>query len=389
MINLTLCLTHDCNLRCGYCYAGRKRPVSMSVETAFRSIDFGLEQARKEGKALGRQPEILIGFFGGEPLLEWDLLRKCRKYAEKEALRSGIRLKWTLTTNMTLLTEERVAWLMEKGFRLGLSLDGNAAMHGVWRKYPDGRNSHGDCAAALEWFKGREHRADLICVVNPLNVRHLADSVRWMGETCGLDIMLNPDFGARWTEEALETLSSAYEEIGREVLRSYQAGRPLTLNVIQSKIAAYVKGGYEACEMCTLGEREIAVAVSGNMYPCARLVGNDDNESLRMGNVWTGEDWKKKMTLSAARGNKNPKCFFCPLRPRCLQWCGCVNYVTSGRTDWVGEFTCFHERLSIRVADDVAETLWEERNPWFIREFYSGTLPAAGGEEEAGAVEEK
>lgn len=375
MINLTLCLTHDCNLRCGYCYAGRKRPVVMSGETAFRSIDFGLERAQKEGKALGKRPEILIGFFGGEPLLEWDLLRKCREYAEKEAAPSGIRLKWTLTTNMTLLTEERVEWLMEQGFHLGLSLDGNAAMHGVWRKYPDGSNSHGDCVRALEWFKGRESRANLICVVNPRNVRHLEDSVQWMGEVCGLGIMLNPDFGAAWTDEALETLSGAYEKIGEEVVRRYREGRSLTLNVIQSKIAAYVKGGYETCEMCSLGEREIAVAPSGNLYPCARLVGDDDVEDLRMGHVLTGEDWEKKLKLSAARGNKNPKCFSCALRPRCLQWCGCVNYVTSGRTDWVGDFTCFHERLSIRVADKVAETLWEERNPWFIREFYSGAVP--------------
>ena len=133
MIYLTLCLTHDCNLRCGYCYAGRKRAVSMSRKTAFRSIDFGLQQACREGKALGKMPEIQIGFFGGEPLLEWTLLQECREYAEAESSRAGINLKWTLTTNMTLLTEERVVWLMEKGFHLGLSMDGNAAMHGVWR----------------------------------------------------------------------------------------------------------------------------------------------------------------------------------------------------------------------------------------------------------------
>ena len=378
MIYLTLCLTHDCNLRCGYCYAGRKRAVSMSRKTAFRSIDFGLQQACREGKALGKMTEIQIGFFGGEPLLEWTLLQECREYAEAESSRAGINLKWTLTTNMTLLTEERVVWLMEKGFHLGLSMDGNAAMHGVWRNYPDGRSSHAECVAALEWFKGREHRAELICVVNPANVKHLEESVRWMGGACGLDIMLNPDFGAKWTPEALAALSAAYEKVGEEVVRRYRAGNPLTLNVIQSKIGAYVKGGYQTCDMCSLGEREIAVAVSGNIYPCARLVGNDDLENLCMGNVLTGVDREKKLKLAAARGNRNPKCLDCSLRAWCLQWCGCVNYVTSGRTDWVGEFTCFHEKLSIRVADRVAETLWEERNPWFIREFYSGVSSGDG-----------
>lgn len=173
--------------------------------------------------------------------------------------------------------------------------------------------------AALEWFKGREHRAELICVVNPANVKHLEESVRWMGGACGLDIMLNPDFGAKWTPEALAALSAAYEKVGEEVVRRYRAGNPLTLNVIQSKIGAYVKGGYQTCDMCSLGEREIAVAVSGNIYPCARLVGNDDLENLCMGNVLTGVDREKKLKLAAARGNRNPKCLDCSLRARCLQ----------------------------------------------------------------------
>lgn len=373
MINLTLCLTHDCNLRCGYCYAGRKRPVPMKRETAFRAIDFGLKQARKEGAALGKPPKLLIGFFGGEPLLEWELLQACVAYARERVSQGETTLKWTLTTNMTLLTEEKAGWLLEQGFHMGLSLDGNAAMHGVWRKYPDGRNSHADCVPALQWFRGREETASIICVVNPANVGHLTEAVRWMGDACGLDIMLNPDFGARWSESDLATLSTAYEQIGRDVTERYREGRPLVLNVIQSKIASYVKGGYEPCEMCTLGEREIAVAASGNMYPCARLVGDDDKQDLLMGNVFSGMNPEARARLATQRGNRNPKCLSCELRPRCVQWCGCVNYVTSGRTDWVGDFTCFHERLSIRVADEVAETLWNEQNPLFIREFYSGT----------------
>ncbi len=371
MIQLTLCLTHDCNLRCGYCYAGKKHPHDMPKETAFRGIELGIAEALKEGAAKGTSPKIQFGFFGGEPLLEWDLLTQCYEYAMQVSAQVGICPKWAVTTNMTLLTQERAKWLLERDFYVGLSLDGNERMHGVWRKYADGSNSHADCVRALPWFKGHECRTAIACVVNPRNVCYLAESVRWLAEICRIKILLNPDFSADWSESALAELSRAYQEIGELTISMYRENRRLTVNVIQSKIATYVKGGYAECDKCSLGEREMAVAVSGNMYPCARLVGDDDKEHLCMGNVLTGINPEKRLQLQAARGNNNPMCLGCVYRNRCVQWCGCVNEVTSGRTDWVGEFTCYHERLSISVADYVAETLWKERNPLFIREFYS------------------
>ena len=70
-LQLTLCLTHDCTLRCRYCYAGRKYQHAMSRETAERGIDIGLEEALRTQRGLD------IGFFGGEPLMEWEQLQHC------------------------------------------------------------------------------------------------------------------------------------------------------------------------------------------------------------------------------------------------------------------------------------------------------------------------
>ncbi len=108
-LQLTLCLTHDCTLRCRYCYAGRKYAHAMSRETAERGMDIGLD----------------LSFFGGEPLLEWDLLQHCCNYLKQQAADQGVRVRFGITTNGTLLTRKRLEWLAEQDFLVGLSVDGS------------------------------------------------------------------------------------------------------------------------------------------------------------------------------------------------------------------------------------------------------------------------
>lgn len=377
-MDLTLCLTHDCNLRCGYCYAGRKHRKTMEWEVAKAAIDFSLKESLSEVElGLTEAPSMVLGFFGGEPLLEWELLKRCHAYVHEQADRLGVRVRHTVTTNMTLLDAEKCSWLLENGYYLGLSLDGNEAMHDTWRKYAGGRGSHADCIKALPLLEGHESRAEIVCVVDPANVRHLADSVRWLADATRVNIALNPNFSADWTEEALELLSAQYREMADFYVQRFREGRPIHVNVIDGKIKTHVQGGYQTCDKCSMGEKEVAVSAAGNFYPCARLVGNDDAEDIRFGNVWSGYDTDRRLRLIAERGNRNPVCFVCPVRERCMSWCGCVNYVTSGGDiGMVGPFTCFHEKMSIYVSDSVAEALWSERNADFLWRFY-GVTPEA------------
>lgn len=368
-MTLTLCLTQDCNLRCGYCYAGRKERRTMSREVARAGIRFGLEQAAIQNTNAA-PPRLQLGFFGGEPLLEWDLLRWSHEEAVVQAAQAGVVLDFTVTTNLTLLDADKAHWLRDRRYFLGLSLDGNEAMHDTWRVDAAGRGSHADCVRALAHLRGYD-AAELICVVDPANLRHLADSVAWMAETFDWKIALNLNFAADWDEAALALLTHEYHRVGDVYLRRYRDGHPVRINVLDGKIRTHLQHGYRDCDKCSMGERELAVAASGNLYPCARLVGDDDRPELRIGDVRSGFDALRRLHFLTHRGNRNPACDGCPVRERCMNWCGCVNHVTSqGRTDHVGPFTCFHEKLSIEVADRVAETLWNERNPAFLRAFY-------------------
>src|SRR5687768_3121182 len=103
-MDVTLVLTHDCNLGCGYCYMGAKFAKKMSPEIAEKGLDlaFGTGSAR-----------VQISFFGGEPLLAWDQLVVSARSARARAARDGVELKMSVTTNGTLLDEERARVLDE------------------------------------------------------------------------------------------------------------------------------------------------------------------------------------------------------------------------------------------------------------------------------------
>jgi uncharacterized protein len=374
-MEFTLCLTHACNLRCAYCYAGRKFPAAMTWAVAERAVDFSLGQTIRQAALSGRPPVSQLGFFGGEPLLEWPLLQRATAYAMKESERLGIRLRKTLTTNMTLLDGGKAAWLKSHGFFVGLSLDGNAAMHDTLRRFRNGRGSHAVCRPALDYFRGPGAPAEVIVVPDPRNIGHLADSVKWLMEQDVRRIALNPNFYTVWPKTALSTWKKALRQIGALYLERYRAGEPVRINVIDGKIRAHLQGGYAPCDRCGFGEKEIAVAPSGNMYPCERVVGDDAGEALRIGDVFKGFDPERRASILARRGNTVEACSECALRERCMNWCCCINQATTGAIDRVDGLVCFHERMTIAEADRVGAVLYAESNPAFLAAFYGRSAP--------------
>jgi len=369
-MNFTLCLTHACNLRCAYCYAGAKSARRMTWEVAKRAVDFALDHSLHQARILGQNPAAQVGYFGGEPLLEWPLLVRSADYAIARAADQGIKLKKTVTTNMTLLDAGKAAWFSENGFYLGLSLDGNQAMHDALRRYPDGTGSHRDASKFLEYFRGPHSTGEVIVVVDPRNVEHLAESVEWLLKQDIHDISLNPNFYIDWPDSTLLTWKKACDRIGDLYVERYRQGVPVRINVIDGKIQVRLNEGYAACDRCGFGHNEIAIAPSGNIYPCERVVSDDTDEALKIGDVFTGFDKAKQSRIVAGRGNIEAECLDCPVKERCMNWCSCINVATTGAINKVSGIVCHHERMVIEMADRVGETLFAEANPTFLAKFY-------------------
>lgn len=145
---LILQVTQQCNLRCEYCaysgiYEGNRTHSSnrMSFETAKKAIDFFLEHSTENSN-------VSIGFYGGEPLLEFDLIKRCVSYIKETC--EGKNVTLSMTTNGTLLKDERADFLAENKFVIGISLDGSKKEHDVCRKFADGRGSFDTVMANIE-----------------------------------------------------------------------------------------------------------------------------------------------------------------------------------------------------------------------------------------------
>jgi len=340
----------------------------MSWDVARRGIDLAFETQPKD--------ELILGFFGGEPLLEWSLLQRATEYAAQKADRHGIRLRPTLTTNGTLLTTERLGWLFEHGFKPAVSLDGGRAMHEATRPYLGGRSSFDAAAKGVQKALAVFPDLEVIAVVDPANVAHLPTGLRYLVEELGVtDISLNPNFNADWSDTARTAWRQAYQEVGALFLGWYREARSVGIDFINSKIITRLKDGFERCDECSFGEQELAVAPSGRLYPCERLIGTDTDNTVVLGDVFLGIDRAQQTQVLAQRGNTDEPCETCAIRDRCMNWCGCVNYATTGAIDRTAGILCFHEKMAVEIADEVATRLFAEGNPTFFQRFYYEDLP--------------
>ena len=365
VITCTLCLTHNCTLRCKYCYAGRKYSHAMSRETAQRAIDIVFDEAGRTGQGAD------ISFFGGEPLMEWELLQWCHEYARTHAQGLILPPRFSVTTNGTLLTPERLNWLAERDFLIGLSIDGSAAMHNTNRCHADGGGSHTDVAEALALIEAHPTvRSQAICVVTPNNVHHLSEGVDWLAAHYSGTIALNIDYWSEWSDADFNILSEQYATVAQTVLQSYRNGTPIHLRSIDDKISTHMHSESGNCLRCRIGEREIAVSADGNFFPCSRLVGEGDTPELNFGNTTEGINRARQQYIISMRGCVTPACKVCSLRNRCLNSCGCTNHATSGKLNEVSPFLCCSEKLFIRTADELASQLYAEKNPAFMSRFY-------------------
>ncbi len=378
-MNLTLVLTHQCNLACHYCYAGEKANRRMSWETAKASLD---------GALADPDPKLDLAFFGGEPLLEWDLLVRATEYAEAGAAARGKRLRLLVTTNGTRMSEERLAWLLEHRFFIGLSMDGAASAMARARPFKSGRSSFEAVENALERLvaSGTE-RYEVLVVVDPSTAPWLDESVDYLVAKGARRISFNPNFFTAWDEDAKEGWRRGYARAAFHYLDAYRRGRPLYMNWLESKIVTGVKGGFGGGDRCNFGGRELAVAPSGNLYPCERLVGDDRDPTWVIGSVGEGLDTVRVAKAGKGCGNDDPECAVCPLKSRCMNWCGCTNFLETGDGTRPGENLCFHEKMVIPMADEVGRALYLEGNPAFMANFYFEEPPGnAPGENLAIAV---
>jgi uncharacterized protein len=281
---LCLNVSHDCNLRCRYCFAGTGafggERLNMPLATACRAIDFLLENSD------GRE-RVEVDFFGGEPLLNLSVVKETVEYGQRQADACGKEIRFTLTTNGLLLDEETAVYLNEKMFNLVLSLDGRPAINDHMRVALDGSSVYD---TILPWLKRvAELRQDRQYYVRGTYTAHNKDffqDVRHLVEA-GFDrvsiepVVAEPHRPYALHPEDVPELFHQYEQLAEYYCKMYPTDKRFefyhfNLALLEGQCLSKRLTG------CGAGTEYLAITPDGYIYPCHQFVGR---EGYRMGSI--------------------------------------------------------------------------------------------------------
>lgn len=317
--SLCLHIAHDCNLRCRYCFAsmgdfGGSRSL-MSKEIGEKAVDFAIAGSQN-------RTNLDIDFFGGEPLVNPEVVRHLIKYVRQREKVSGKKIKLTLTTNGLLLDDAMSEYLNENNVLLVLSLDGRPEVHDKMRPTTGGQGSYEKTARAFKkiidsrdgknyYLRGTYTKENLDFTED---VKHMAT----IGKELSMEPVVEKEADYKISEEDLPTIFQEYEKLAKYYLTEHLAGRPF--NFFHFNMA--LDGGPclpKRLSGCGAGHEYFAITPEGDIYPCHQFVGR---EEYKLGTLDTGlEKPEISHEFRKAHVLNKPTCLECWARFHCSGGC--------------------------------------------------------------------
>lgn len=343
---LVLVLTHQCDLACTYCYTGQKDERAMSLEVGRRAIERAL-------LAVPAQGTLRLGLFGGEPLLAWERGRALVAHARDLARARGLRVVTSITTNGTHLDERTLDELLALEVELSVSMDGLPAVHDAARPTRGGRPSSTTALAAIARLVARDVPFRVVSVVRPDSVEQVAAGTRFLADHGVRAVVHSLDHAASWSPADAPRLRRAVRDLRLLWVERFP---DLELAWLEGKATLLLEPSLQR-PVCGMGASEIAVAPSGRLYPCERLVKDDAPGPFASGHV---NDADGPLTLTrafAARPDADSACASCATEPFCNNACACANLARTGALDGPDGLICALERACLLEARAGLEAL--------------------------------
>lgn len=374
-MNLVLSLTERCNLRCTYCYykvSHEARSLVMSNDIMEAAIKIAFERTI----AL-KQNFLNITFFGGEPLLCMDSVRRGVDYAKSlvagrfgdefvvgvgsaEPSSTKFRLRFAVNTNGTLLDDSIIEFMKRERFRIYLSLDGPEAHHNICRKQVGGAGSFKLIESHIPAL--RKLDTVVLSVVTRENMHSLSEAVRWIQAQGFRNMTAAVDFDGKWTGEEFDVLASEYVKMAEFWMDLKRKKVPFYLGTIQDKLKFRLTGQRHRTTSCHVAEGIVACATNGNLFPCTRFISSKKDAPYIMGNVFD-----EPSTIFGGAVARDVRDFFdrdkedckgCAIRFRChAHECACTSFYSTGSIHGVSPEVCTHERMLAAICDDAVSEL--------------------------------
>lgn len=388
--DLTLNIVNSCNLRCGYCwnksgeYADEAGDDVMSAAVAYKAIDMAIAES-------GKAKDIVIDFYGGEPLLNYDLVKKVINYCQnRSSMKKGKRFRFLLATNGTLLYKERARFMINNGVDIAVSLDGPKKIQDKQRFFQDGRGSYDiimDNIFSLE--ENLRHRLVARATFTPQSCQIVRTFkfLRSLGfdriEICesekagyGLDES-RATFFFLDTPEDVNRLKRLYYNLALFYTKEIIEGRLTYENSYFNRFFKQLSRLYHIQSIvgtCSAGYSQLAVDTKGGLYPCTAFVGIKD---FKIGSVFKGLDKGRLREFIDSRITTSQDCQTCWAKSIC-QGCGScynINYFTTKDALKPDVFYCelfrYKTKLMIAMIAKIAENNPRLLDEVLIPEYYA------------------
>ncbi len=354
---LCLHVAHSCNLNCAYCFASQGNyqgeRALMSFEVGKQALDFLMAHS-------GSRKNLEVDFFGGEPLMNWDVVKKLVAYARSREREAGKNFRFTLTTNGVLVDEEVIAFANREMHNVVMSLDGRKEVNDRFRVNYAGTGSYDTIVPKFQTFararNGRSyyirgtythHNTDFL-----RDILHMADL--GFTELSMEPVVTSPGDPCALTEDDLPVLFAQYENLATEMLRRQREGKPFSFYHYNIDLA-HGPCVYKRLSGCGSGTEYLAVTPWGELYPCHQFVGDP---AYSMGNVWDGvTNAALREQFRGCNVESRPECEGCWAKLYCSGGCAANAYHATGDIRGVYEYGCrlFKKRIECAIMLKAAE----------------------------------
>lgn len=350
IVSMALFVTQSCNLRCIYCYE-ENSGGSMEEKTAYQAVDWLLEQA-------GNVKKIYVYFFGGEPFLNFPLMKKVAAYAREKAGALDKAVCFGVTTNATLLDEETILFIRKYDVHVLVSMDGPKEIHDKQRPFAGGRGSYDVILPRVKKLLAAKPETRVHAVlVDDSQTGLIKNSLLDIGFS---EVTLLPASPTRF--EAGEGAGKAKQSRNLDgLLRELELEAELWLKLVRNRDSESLKDLRSKAHLflallallhnkkkryaCGAGVKYIAVSCTGDIYLCHRFIGQ---EGYKLGNVFSND--LEREIYQESPLVRVPACVACFARYYCAGWCKHDNTTSCGSVWTPSEEICLLKRRELELA---------------------------------------
>ncbi len=356
---LCLHVAHVCNLNCSYCFASQGKyhgdRAVMSFEVGKRALDFLVENSK------GRR-NLEVDFFGGEPLMNFHVVKQLVEYARSIEGAAGKNFRFTLTTNGMLIDDDVIDFANREMSNVVLSLDGRREVHDRYRVDYSGRGSWEQIVPKFQKLvEAREgknyYMRGTFTHANPDFLKDIETMLSLGFNELSMEPVVGPEGEpSTLTAEDMPVVLEQYERLAELMLKRHKEGRPFTFYHYMIDL----KGGpcvYKRVSGCGSGTEYMAVTPWGDLYPCHQFVGE---EKYKLGDIWQGVTNKEAQDeFASCNVYSRPECADCWAKLYCSGGCAANAYHSTGSVAGVYKYGCelFKKRMECAIALEAAKTL--------------------------------